>query len=59
MLGHIKTIAVLLMGYFFFDSAINMRTAIGGVLAVCGMIIYGSTVTHGARDVTKENPESG
>ena len=41
VLGHTKTILVLLGGYFFLGDQISARQAAGMALAVFGMISYG------------------
>eukprot|EP01023_Acetabularia_acetabulum_P023962 TRINITY_DN2325_c0_g1_i15.p5 TRINITY_DN2325_c0_g1~~TRINITY_DN2325_c0_g1_i15.p5 ORF type:complete len:205 (-),score=29.95 TRINITY_DN2325_c0_g1_i15:2557-3171(-) len=41
VMGHMKTILVLLGGYYFFGEVITYKKGIGMALAVCGMITYG------------------
>ncbi|XP_047178038.1 UDP-rhamnose/UDP-galactose transporter 6-like [Vigna umbellata] len=43
VLGHMKTILVLIMGFFFFGrEGLNVQVVLGMVIAVCGMIWYGN-----------------
>ncbi|KAF4364013.1 hypothetical protein CsatB_006711 [Cannabis sativa] len=43
VLGHMKTILVLIMGFFFFGKeGLNLQVVLGMVIAVCGMIWYGN-----------------
>ncbi|KAK7279792.1 hypothetical protein RJT34_24850 [Clitoria ternatea] len=43
VLGHMKTILVLIMGFFFFGrDGLNVHVVIGMVIAVVGMIWYGN-----------------
>ncbi len=57
VLGHVKTIAVLIMGWTFFDSVITVKVAAGGLFAVCGMILYSTTVAQGTREPMKEESQ--
>ncbi|KAK7357177.1 hypothetical protein VNO80_16460 [Phaseolus coccineus] len=46
VLGHMKTILVLIMGFFFFGrEGLNVHVVIGMLIAVCGMIWYGNVST--------------
>ena len=40
VLGHVKTVAVLAIGWLFFDSAVTMKMTAGAGCALCGMILY-------------------
>ncbi|EFH50849.1 hypothetical protein ARALYDRAFT_489833 [Arabidopsis lyrata subsp. lyrata] len=43
VLGHMKTILVLVMGFFFFDrDGLNLHVVLGMIIAVLGMIWYGN-----------------
>ncbi|KAL5560239.1 hypothetical protein UlMin_036450 [Ulmus minor] len=43
VLGHMKTILVLIMGFFFFGKeGLNLQVVLGMVIAVVGMIWYGN-----------------
>ncbi|XP_058102629.1 UDP-rhamnose/UDP-galactose transporter 4-like [Magnolia sinica] len=43
VLGHMKTILVLILGFFFFGKeGLNLQVVLGMVLAVVGMIWYGN-----------------
>ena len=41
VLGHTKTVLVLLMGWLFLNDVINGRKLVGMVLAVAGLGAYG------------------
>ncbi|XP_058081053.1 UDP-rhamnose/UDP-galactose transporter 1-like [Magnolia sinica] len=40
VLGHMKTVCVLTLGWLLFDSALTFKNILGMVLAVLGMVIY-------------------
>lgn len=40
VLGHMKTVCVLILGWILFDSALTSKNILGMMLAVLGMIIY-------------------
>ncbi|KAJ6843381.1 UDP-galactose transporter 2-like [Iris pallida] len=40
VLGHMKTVCVLILGWILFDSALTFKNILGMLLAVVGMIIY-------------------
>lgn len=40
VLGHMKTVCVLTLGWLLFDSALTFKNIMGMVLAVVGMVIY-------------------
>lgn len=40
VLGHMKTVCVLILGWILFDSALTIKNIIGMLLAVVGMIVY-------------------
>ncbi|XP_039146710.1 UDP-rhamnose/UDP-galactose transporter 2-like [Dioscorea cayenensis subsp. rotundata] len=40
VLGHMKTVCVLILGWILFDSALTGKNILGMLLAVVGMIIY-------------------
>lgn len=40
VLGHMKTVAVLTLGWLLFDSELTFKNIMGMVLAVVGMVIY-------------------
>lgn len=43
VLGHMKTILVLIMGFFFFGrEGLNLHVVVGMIIAVLGMIWYGN-----------------
>ena len=41
LLGHLKTVLILLVGWIYFAEIFTERSLMGAVLAVGGMIIYG------------------
>ncbi|OMO94658.1 hypothetical protein COLO4_16223 [Corchorus olitorius] len=40
VLGHMKTVCVLTLGWLLFDSALTFKNIMGMILAVVGMVIY-------------------
>jgi drug/metabolite transporter (DMT)-like permease len=43
VLGHMKTILVLIMGFFFFGKdGLNLHVVLGMIIAVVGMIWHGN-----------------
>lgn len=40
VLGHMKTVCVLILGWILFDSELTMKNLLGMSVAVTGMIIY-------------------
>lgn len=40
VLGHMKTVAVLTLGWILFDSALTVKNILGMLLAVMGMVVY-------------------
>ncbi|XP_043809488.1 UDP-rhamnose/UDP-galactose transporter 5 isoform X1 [Manihot esculenta] len=61
VLGHMKTIFVLIMGFFFFGKeGLNLQVVMGMVIAVVGMIWYGnaSTKPGGKEDWNLSPPTS-
>ncbi|KAJ6801978.1 UDP-galactose transporter 2-like [Iris pallida] len=44
VLGHMKTVCVLILGWILFDSALTIKNILGMILAVVGMVIYSLAV---------------
>ncbi|XP_020093881.1 UDP-galactose transporter 2-like [Ananas comosus] len=40
VLGHMKTVCVLILGWILFDSALTVKNILGMLLAILGMIVY-------------------
>lgn len=40
VLGHIKTVCVLTLGWLLFDSQLTLKNMMGMALAVIGMVVY-------------------
>ncbi|KAG0455203.1 hypothetical protein HPP92_024162 [Vanilla planifolia] len=40
VLGHMKTVCVLILGWVLFDSALTIKNILGMMLAVVGMVVY-------------------
>lgn len=40
VIGHMKTVCVLLLGWILFDSALTIKNILGMLLAVVGMVVY-------------------
>ncbi len=51
VVGHAKTILVLLIGWFFFGGVLSANQTLGMVLAVSGMVLYGVAGTR-AKELT-------
>ncbi|CAL9126564.1 unnamed protein product [Musa textilis] len=46
VLGHMKTVCVLMLGWILFDSALTLKNILGMLLAVLGMVVYSWAVEH-------------
>ncbi|WOL18612.1 hypothetical protein Cni_G27409 [Canna indica] len=46
VLGHMKTVCVLILGWLLFDSALTLKNILGMLLAVLGMLVYSWAVEH-------------
>ncbi|KAF9601723.1 hypothetical protein IFM89_022710 [Coptis chinensis] len=59
VLGHMKTVCVLTLGWFLFDSALSFKNILGMAVAVLGMVIYSWAVEiekrSNAKILTKES----
>lgn len=51
VLGHMKTVCVLLLGWILFDSTLTFKNILGMLMAVLGMVLYSSAV-----EVAKQVP---
>eukprot|EP00249_Psilotum_nudum_P006776 c20047_g1_i1 orf=477-1571(+) len=40
VLGHMKTVCVLLLGWLLFDSSLTVKNVLGMLVAICGMFVY-------------------
>ncbi|XP_078149020.1 UDP-rhamnose/UDP-galactose transporter 2-like [Carex rostrata] len=40
VIGHMKTVCVLLLGWILFDSALTVKNILGMLLAIVGMVVY-------------------
>lgn len=40
VLGHMKTVCVLILGWVLFDSALTLKNILGMLLAIVGMLVY-------------------
>lgn len=40
VLGHMKTVCVLILGWLLFDSELTFKNIMGMVIAVVGMVVY-------------------
>jgi drug/metabolite transporter (DMT)-like permease len=65
VLGHMKTLCVLTLGWLLFDSELTFKNIMGMVLAVVGMVIYSwavelekhsnvKTLPHAKNSLTEE-----
>lgn len=50
VLGHMKTVAVLILGWVLFDSALTLKNILGMALAVLGMVVYSWAVEADKKD---------
>ncbi|KAJ8492176.1 hypothetical protein OPV22_013897 [Ensete ventricosum] len=46
VLGHMKTVCVLILGWVLFDSVLTVKNILGMLLAVLGMVVYSWAVEH-------------
>ena len=53
VLGHMKTVCVLTLGWLLFDSALTFKNIMGMFLAVLGMVIYSWAVESEKRSNNK------
>ncbi|KAK6245962.1 Sugar phosphate transporter domain - like 10 [Theobroma cacao] len=53
VLGHMKTVCVLTLGWLLFDSALTFKNIMGMILAVVGMVIYSWAVEVEKQSNTK------
>ncbi|XVE66437.1 hypothetical protein DITRI_Ditri08aG0080000 [Diplodiscus trichospermus] len=44
VLGHMKTVCVLVLGWLLFDSELTLKNILGMVIAIIGMVIYSCAV---------------
>ncbi|XP_041017660.1 UDP-rhamnose/UDP-galactose transporter 1-like [Juglans microcarpa x Juglans regia] len=58
VLGHMKTVCVLTLGWLLFDSAMTFKNIMGMILAVLGMVIYSWAVEVEKQSNTKTAPHS-
>ncbi|KAJ4830364.1 UDP-rhamnose/UDP-galactose transporter 2 [Turnera subulata] len=56
VLGHMKTVCVLTLGWLLFDSALTFKNIMGMVIAVVGMIVYSWAVEAEKSSSTKSLP---
>lgn len=53
VLGHMKTVCVLFLGWLLFDSVMTFKNLLGIGLAVVGMMIYSWAVEHAKQQASK------
>ena len=53
VLGHMKTVAVLILGWLVFDSVLTPKNMLGMALAVVGMIVYSWAVETAKQQAAK------
>lgn len=58
VLGHMKTVCVLTLGWLLFDSALTFKNISGMILAVVGMVIYSWAVEAEKQRNAKTLPQS-
>lgn len=58
VLGHMKTVCVLTLGWLLFDSALTFKNITGMIIAVVGMIIYSWAVEVEKKSNIKNLPHA-
>ncbi|KAK7283814.1 hypothetical protein RIF29_13560 [Crotalaria pallida] len=53
VLGHMKTVCVLTLGWLLFDSELTIKNIMGMIIAVAGMVIYSWAVEHEKQTTAK------
>ncbi|XP_022743878.1 UDP-rhamnose/UDP-galactose transporter 2-like isoform X1 [Durio zibethinus] len=56
VLGHMKTVCVLILGWLLFDSELTLKNILGMALAVLGMVIYSWAVEADKQSDSKAIP---
>lgn len=56
VVGHIKTVLILFLGWAVFHQAMSLKNVGGIVLAIAGMLGYSYALEHGGK--SKPQPES-
>ncbi|KAH7434430.1 hypothetical protein KP509_06G017400 [Ceratopteris richardii] len=49
VLGHMKTVCVLILGWILFDSSLTVKNILGMIMAIVGMIVYSWAVEAGKK----------
>ncbi|KAK9928569.1 hypothetical protein M0R45_025699 [Rubus argutus] len=57
VLGHMKTVCVLTLGWLLFDSELTFKNIMGMIIAVAGMVIY-SWAVEAEKQSSKPSPHS-
>ena len=55
VLGHMKTVCVLLLGWILFDSSLTFKNVIGMMMAILGMVLYSSAM-EASKQVPPKTP---
>eukprot|EP01018_Ginkgo_biloba_P012293 Gb_07245 [translate_table: standard] len=55
VLGHMKTVCVLSLGWLLFDSALTVKNIMGMSMAVLGMIMYSWAIEYAKKAATKNS----
>lgn len=58
VLGHMKTVCVLTLGWLLFDSELTFKNIMGMFLAVLGMVIYSWAVESEKHSNNKTHPHT-
>lgn len=56
VLGHMKTVCVLTLGWLLFDSELTFKNIMGMVIAIVGMVVYSWAVEADKSSSTKTIP---
>ncbi|KAL0536922.1 hypothetical protein IC582_025885 [Cucumis melo] len=57
VLGHMKTVCVLMLGWLLFDSEMTLKNISGMVLAIVGMVVYSWAVENEKKGNAKAIPQ--
>lgn len=53
VLGHMKTVCVLILGWLLFDSELTLKNILGMAIAVLGMVVYSWAVESDKKNTMK------
>ncbi|KAL4361933.1 hypothetical protein GQ457_04G004280 [Hibiscus cannabinus] len=56
VLGHMKTVCVLILGWLLFDSELTLKNILGMAIAILGMVVYSWAVEADKQTESKASP---